>query len=76
MAHDQVIRTVWRLDRKRSVAIIQRGTHFSYEESGEQFDLGKAYWGPISEGGLFKSADDAEETATIEIPWLRDQILD
>ena len=73
MTYGEVIKTIWRSDQKRSITIVKRGALFTYDESGEQFDLGEAFWGPTGGGGLFQTADDAETAAALEIPWLRDQ---
>jgi len=74
MSPQDVVKTIWRSDRKRNVEIIRRGEFYSFEESGEQFDLGEVYWGPLSGGGIHDTAEGAERTARAEVPWLRDQI--
>jgi hypothetical protein len=73
VTRDVRLKTIWRLDRKRSVAIVKRGELFSFEEDGEQFESDYAYWGPVSCGGLFETAVEAEGAAIMEIPWLREQ---
>jgi hypothetical protein len=67
-----VVRTLWRSDRKRCVEILRRGEFYTFEERGEQFDLGESYWGPVSGGGLHDTLEGAEATARAEVPWLRE----
>ena len=73
MSAGEVVRTLWRSDRKRCVNIVHRGALYTFEESGEQFDLDESYWGPLSGGGLYDTAEGAEATARAEVPWLREQ---
>jgi hypothetical protein len=73
MSRGEVVKVIWRSDQKRMVEIVRRGGFYSFEESGEQFDLNEAYWGPFSGGGLHDTPEGAENTARAEVPWLRDQ---
>jgi hypothetical protein len=69
----EVVKTLWRSDRKRSVEIVRRGDFYTFTEQGEDFDLGETYWTLLSGGGLHDTSESAEATARAEVPWLRDQ---
>ena len=78
MTDRRIIKTIWRHDRKRSVSITEKLGLYSLTEEGNQEDRFECegrecveiFWGPISSGGFYDTAENAERAALAELPWL------
>ena len=71
----ELIKRLHSEDRLRHVDIMRshqglfRFVELTYITEGD----GHWFWTPVSESGLYASAEDAERGARLELPWLRDE---
>lgn len=57
-------------DHKHVLFIEQRGDHFTWRADTLTQHGDDIYWAPNDRGGLFASADEAEEDARRSLSWL------
>jgi hypothetical protein len=68
--HADIVREVLSADGKSKVDFLKRRDGF-YEFRGyvEKVE-GEAYWCPIVHSGLYSTLEEAERSATAQMPWL------
>jgi len=71
-SHAEIVREVLRGDEKANVDFLKRRDGL-YEFRGyvERVEI-EPYWSPAERSGLYATLEEAEQSATTQIPWLRE----
>jgi hypothetical protein len=67
----EVVKRIWRDDGQRCVLIVRNGDTFAFLEDASAEAVSYDTWPSLLDGGLYASAELAEQDALRIVPWLQ-----